>query len=65
MLSMYASYRSLLQDHDWYYEYSDDHNIYTRGETERSDLRRMQEKIDEDFSIWNEYAPKEFKRNKQ
>lgn len=65
MLTELDTYRALLQDHDWYYEYSDDHGSYTNGHEEKTAIRILQLKVDEDFSIWNEYAPEDFKRNKQ
>ena len=57
-------YKSLLSRHDWYYDYSDDHSVWTRGSNERKELNRMQDAIDSDYAIWNEYAPDMFKRIK-
>ena len=51
-----------LKSHDWYYEYSDDHNVWSRGIREKDDLRRLQEKYDINYEIWNKYAPDMFKR---
>ena len=51
-----------LKTHDWYYEYSDDHSVWKRGEAEKDQLRRLQEEIDNDYKVWNEYAPDMFKR---
>lgn len=57
-------YKSLLSRHDWYYDYSDDHSVWTRGSNERKELNNMQNAIDSDYKIWNEYAPDMFKRIK-
>lgn len=57
-------YKSLLSRHDWYYDYSDDHSVWTRGSNERKQLNSMQDAIDSDYAIWNEYAPDMFKRIK-
>jgi len=51
-----------LRTHDWFYEYSDDHGVWRRGSDERDQLRRLQEEIDDDYKIWNQYAPDMFKR---
>lgn len=55
-------YKSLLSRHDWYYDYSDDHSVWTRGSNERKQLNSMQDAIDSDYKIWNEYAPDMYKR---
>lgn len=51
-----------LRTHDWFYEYSDDHGVWRRGSDERDQLRRLQEEIDSDYKVWNQYAPDMFKR---
>lgn len=55
-------YKSLLARHDWYYDYSDDHSVWTRGSRERSTLYKYLDAIDPDYKIWNEYAPEMFQR---
>ena len=55
-------YKSLLAGHDWYYDYSDDHSVWTRGSNERDKLYKYQDAIDSDYKIWNEYAPEMFRR---
>ena len=57
-------YKKLLSWHDWYYDYSDDHSVWQRGHGERQDLYRMQDAIDSDYKIWNQYAPDMYKRVK-
>jgi len=58
-------YKSLLARHDWYYDYSDDHSVWTRGSNERNTLYKYQEALDPDYKIWNEYAPEMFQRKVQ
>lgn len=53
-------YRSALRTHDWYYNFSDDHNVWRRGQQQRIDIDRMQKKVDQQYEIWNMYAPKEY-----
>ena len=52
-------YIKRLKLHDWFYEYSDDHSVYTKGNEARTELIKLQEEIDADFQIWNQYCPKE------
>lgn len=54
-------YRELLATHDWFYDYSDDHSVWSRGAGVRAKLRDMRGQVDPDGKIWNEYAPAEYK----
>lgn len=54
--------KQLLKEHDWYYNYSDDHNVWKRGET-RSELIREAMLICEDLGyeqeakeLWSYYS---------
>jgi hypothetical protein len=49
-------YAQKLRQHDWHYEYSDDGHTYRKGRQEREELRRLQQRLDRDFSIWNEHC---------
>jgi len=51
-------YRSLLANADWYYEMSDDYNVWKRGNDTFKILYPQQRYLDPDGSIWNEYRPK-------
>jgi len=53
-------YRAALAHHDWYYAYSDDHSVYTRGRDAREELRKAQRQLDSTGELWNEHAPAEF-----
>ena len=56
-------YRGLLKNHDWFSEYSDDQRVWEKGSTEYQKIIQMAEQIDTDYSIFNEYAPDEYKRS--
>jgi hypothetical protein len=58
-----ALYEKCLAAYDWTHEFSDDFRVYRKGREELEQLRRMQKLYDEDFTLWNYYAPKEFKIN--
>lgn len=52
-------YIKRLKLHDWWYDYSEDHSVYTKGNEARNELIKLQEEIDADFQIWNQHCPKE------
>lgn len=61
-------YRELLSGFDWYYEYSDDHRVWTNGCRQRDKIRDVELKalrcgvdIEDIKTIWNRYAPKDRK----
>lgn len=39
--SAFASLEQHMKVHDWYYDYSDDHRVWTRGHNERSQINRL------------------------
>lgn len=46
----------LLRGHDWYYQYSDDYNVFRRGQSERSAIRFLVEKLGlEGEALYREY----------
>lgn len=60
-----ADYFKALKGHDWYYEYSDDHRVWTRG---RDNSRKLQAIAQEqpvlsrmyrDYADWIYMSPKE------
>lgn len=57
-------YKTLLARHDWFYNYSDDHSVWSRGSDERDQLYKYQDAIDPDYNIWNEYSPEMYQRKK-
>ena len=54
-------YIELLKTHDWYYQYSDDHRVWTKYQGHYNSIRYMQKSVDPDYRIWNEIAPSDFK----
>lgn len=56
-----ADYEALLKGHDWEFDRSDDHRVWTRGHYERQALRAMQQRLDPEFATWNRLAPPEFR----
>lgn len=56
-----TEYLAALQRHDWFYAYSDDHSVWKRGAAEATKLREAQIRLDPLYTLWNEYAPAQFK----
>ena len=52
-----AEYERLLRQHDWWFDFSDDHNVWSRGNATLQVLRRMQAELDPDKTIWNRHMP--------
>jgi len=40
------TFSQALHRHDWLYNYSDDHSVWSRGQDELNDLRRMIDELD-------------------
>lgn len=55
------NYRKLLKSHDWYYDYSDDHRVWKSGVAARDTLNGLRRQLDPEGTIWNEYAPDNYK----
>jgi hypothetical protein len=55
-------YVARLKRHDWYYDYSDDHNAYMNGSTARRKILELADELDPNHEIFNQYAPEKFKR---
>lgn len=58
-----VDYVDRLKRHDWMFQYSDDFGVYMRGREQRRVLQEMQRTVDPDHSIWNEFAPADFRHN--
>ena len=52
-----------LKNHDWYYEYSDDHRVWSNGSRERSKIKGLMSKLPKQYAaeLYNKYAPEQFK----
>lgn len=48
-------YEELLKAHDWYYQYSDDHSAWRRGQSSISRLRQMAKQSEEHLKMFREY----------
>lgn len=51
-----ADYRAALAAHDWYFEYSDDHAVWSAGRASLARIANLQRELDPDFAVWNLYA---------
>jgi len=53
---------AMMQKHDWYYEMSDDHNVWRRGESSRRKLMEALKKLPYNTRrfLWDTYAPDGF-----
>jgi hypothetical protein len=63
-LAILKSYIDDLQHHDWYYNFSDDHQAWMLGSATQSRLLETAKSIDPTFEIWNTIAPDQFKDGK-
>jgi hypothetical protein len=62
------NFRNALRNHDWFFDFSDDHSVWCRGRDERDSLfaiakslvRNDEMSSIEVASIWNEFAPTRF-----
>jgi hypothetical protein len=55
-------YEKCLASCDWYAAWSDSYTVYRKGQDQMEQLRRMQKLYDTDYTLWNYYAPQEFKK---
>ena len=55
-------YKDRLKRHDWFYDYSDDHGVYTRGSNSIMKIYELAKEIDPKWEIFNQYAPDQFKK---
>jgi hypothetical protein len=68
ILSFDASLEALENEcrvHDWYYNYSDDHRVWSRGHDRYKKINAILEKLShsrEAIEVHNKYAPERFKR---
>jgi hypothetical protein len=55
-------YRTMLREHDWSFEYSDDQRVWRLGRLAQEQLEFLQRELDPDFTIWNSIAPEGYRR---
>ena len=57
------TFKSMLETHDWFYTYSDDHRYYTKGRDEAHKIRIMMERLeaagqgDQAKELFEKYRP--------
>jgi hypothetical protein len=56
MIMTLEEYKKELQQHDWYYEFSDDHGVWQRGERASARLSRIAREGNEEFKKAYRYA---------
>ncbi len=50
-------YISMLKSHDWSYNYSDDHRVWSKGRDQAGEIKRLGDILDPDRKIYNKYKP--------
>ena len=65
---LFTTLENLLKSHDWTFDFSDDHSVWTRGNEERSRLRSLALTLGEHDServanLWNALCPMGFERS--
>ena len=64
--TMLEDLKEMLNTHDWYYTYSDDHRYYTRGKVEMERINAEIERLtaegfrSEACALYNEMKPADF-----
>lgn len=53
-----ARYQQLLEDHDWFYEFTEDRRVFNRGLTERKRLEQLADDNPEFAELFETYAEK-------
>ena len=54
-------YVEALANFDWFGDYSDDYRVWYKWSADKKFLQSMRNMYDEDFVLWNQYAPDKFK----
>ncbi len=54
-----AEFQELLEQHDWYYNHSDDHSVWKRGEEMGRHIRRLADSSSEHMEMYSEYLRSE------
>ena len=55
-------YKQQLRKHDWYYYYSDDHGVWSRGESEANRMRSIANQSDDHKRAYNAEHAAHFNR---
>lgn len=64
---MINEFTNALKGHDWFFDFSDDHSVWTRGFNSKKNLESMAHSLvangetpAEVATLWNQYAPERF-----
>ena len=66
-MSKLKTLEKLLQNHDWFYQYSDDYSTYERGQNAWKTISKVMEALDdaglsnESNALYEKYLPKQLK----
>ena len=65
---LWTRFETLLKTHDWFYDFADDHSVWTRGQEEKERLRSLGKVLGEHdaervSNLWNAFAPDGFERS--
>lgn len=65
---LFTTFETLLKCHDWLFDFSDDHSVWSRGHSERERLRSIaltlgKENAERVSDLWNAFAPDGFERS--
>jgi hypothetical protein len=42
---MKKTFKTLLEKHDWYYDFSDDHSVWMKGQSQKQELIRLSKEL--------------------
>jgi len=56
---------SMLANHDWYFEYSDDHKVWSRGRASRDRIFQVSKETPEHSKLYEEYFNYAFREGTQ
>lgn len=54
-------FQSMLDNHDWYYGYSDDHRVWRAGEAESKRIQAVSKESEAHAKLYQEYCDNKFK----
>lgn len=57
----WIKYLLLLENHDWSYEWTDDHAVWQRGAADFRRLKTLQIRLDPRAAVWNAKAPQQYR----
>ena len=55
------AYKQMLREHDWLFEFSDDHRAWLVGRAQLRWLKSVQPTVDPQWVLWNAAAPVELR----